>query len=488
MTLRSIIGKAPAVLFLLSVFVVGSVYGFFVHRSKLFPYQVLKEAELAYAALRSGPSGNEPTTFLTYVPEATPRPSASRIATDQPDDWILITGGPYEFMEECPTYGCLAWIVDRNGKVIHRWEADLKGLWRGAGHADGDTDPAGFMSLGTELLPDGSLLVAFQNDRKFPEGAGLAKFDRDGKLLWRSKHRVNHWFTLGPDGTIYAPSHSVLETPASIGKTSNQLTCKQVKAQSDYIAIIGSDGELRERIDIMDLLVANGYVGLVRLTINECDPFHLNFVQYIDERMASQLDSVDAGDLLISLRNVNTVLIFSPRTRAIKWIDTGRYVEQHSPRILPDGSLVVFDNKGGDPQFGGARVVRQKIGERGLEVVAPRAGVSLGNEFTSNYAGNIAVGPNGDRLLVALTSMSEIVEVDVASGKPLWRYRKVFAAKGYPGAASDERRSVRVEAFGASYVDKASFSTVFGYTPDGHRVTEARSSRSVVGESKAWRN
>jgi hypothetical protein len=466
MTSRSsIIGKAPAVLFVLSVFGAGSAYGFFVHHSKLFPYRLLKEAESAYTVLTSDRSGNEPTTFITYVPEATAHPSTSRIAAEQPDDWILITGGPYEFLEECPTFGCLAWIVDRDGHVIHRWEADLDALWRDADHINGSTEPASFVSLGTELLKDGSLLVAFQNDRAFPEGAGLAKFDRGGKLVWRSKQHVNHWFTVGPDGTIYAPGHSVLDTPAPIGKTRQRITCEQVKAQTDYVAVISPDGVLRERIDVMDLLVANGYVGLVRLTTNECDPLHLNFVQYVDERMASRLDSVDAGDLVISLRNINTVLIFSPLTRVIKWIDTGRYVEQHSPRFLPDGSLVVFDNKGGDPQFGGARIVRQRIGERAFSVVAPRAGVSLGSEFTSDYAGNIAVGPNGDRLLVALTSMGEILEIDLASGAPLWRYRKVFAADGYPGAASGEHRSVRVEAFGASYVDKAIFASVFGYTP-----------------------
>jgi len=227
----------------------------------------------------------------------------------------------------------------------------------------------------------------------------------------------------------------------------------------------------------------------VRLTTDECDPLHLNLVQYIDERMASRVDSVDAGDLLISLRNINTVLIFSPLTRAIKWIDTGRYIGQHSPRFLPDGSLVVFDNNGGNQQFGGSRIVRQRIGEPGFSVVAPRAGVPVGNKFTSNYAGNIAVGPNGDRLLVAVTDMGEILEIDLASGKPLWRYRKVFAAAGYPGAASGEHRSVQVTAFGASYVDKAIFAKVFGYAPDGRKVSEARSSRSVVDESKStWRN
>ena len=464
-TRASILWHAVPVLFLISVFAAGSTYGYYIHRSELFPYGVLKEARSAYRALRSQSNRKEPSSFLAYVPGTLQRPGAARIATQQPDDWILVTGGPYEFLDECPRFGCLAWIVDRDGKVIHHWEADLDQLWSNADHWLGRTDPASFKWVGTELLRDGSLLVAFHNDRAFPEGAGLAKFDRDGKLIWRSKHPyINHWFTLGPDGTIYAPGHSILETPARIGATRHELTCEQVKAQTDHVAIIDPNGEVRQRIDVMNLLIANGYAGLVRLTKDECDPFHLNFVQYIDAGMASRLDgNIEAGDLLISLRNIYTLLIFSPRTRAIKWIQAGRSIEQHSPRLLPDGSLVLFDNTGGDAQLGGARILRERVGQTGFSVVAPRPGVPLGSQFSSDYAGHIEVGPNGDRLLVALSTMGEILEIDLATGKPLWRYRKIFAAAGYPGAASDEHRAVTVEAFGASYVDKQTFAPVFGY-------------------------
>ena len=461
----SILWNAVPVLFLFGLFAAGSTYGYFVHRSELFPYGVLKEAKSAYRAMRAQSNRKEPASFLAYVAATEQGPSAARIVDQQPDDWILVTGGPYEFLDECPRFGCLAWIVDRDGKVIHRWETDLDQLWRdAAGQFVGKTDPASFKWVGTHLLNDGSLLVAFHNARAFPEGAGLAKFDRDGKLLWRSKHRyINHWFTLGPDGTIYAPGHAILDTPARIGDTRHQLTCEQVKAQTDHVAILDPNGEERERVDVMNLLVANGYGGLVQLTKDPCDPFHLNFVQYIDARMASRLEGVEAGDLLISLRNVYTVLIFSPRTHTIKWIQTGRSIEQHSPRFLPDGSLVVFDNTGGDEQLGGARILRERVGQMGFSVVAPRPDVPFGSRFTSDYAGHIEVGSNGDRLLVALSTMGEIVEVDLASGKPLWRYRKIFAATGYPGAASDERRAVSVEAFDASYVDKQTFAPVFGY-------------------------
>lgn len=462
----SLIGSIPRkilpALFLFGVFGAGSTYGYFVHRNELFPRRVLKEAGLAYEALRSAYAHKEPGSFIAYLPEASQGPVTTRIAANQPDEWILVTGGPYEFLEECPTYGCLAWVIDRNGAVIHRWEANLDELLRNFDHVVGKTDPGSFKWVGAELLTDGSLIVAFYNDRAFPEGVGMAKFDRDGRLIWFTKHPIHHWFTVGPDGVIYTAAHSVIDTPAPIGKTRHRITCEQVKARTDHIALIGPDGQLRERIDVMDLLVANGYAGLVRLTTDECDPFHLNFVQYVDGQTAAHLEAVDAGDLLISLRNIYTVLIFSPHTQRIKWIDTGRSIEQHSPRFLPDGSIVVFDNSGGDERLGGSRIVRERVGELDLSVVAPRAGVSLGGDFSSDYAGNINVSADGRRLLVAVTTMSEILEIDLATGAPLWRYDKVFPARSYPGAGRGDDRSVRVEAFGASYVDKAVFAPVFG--------------------------
>src|SRR5262245_31893248 len=246
-TRATTLSHAVPLLFLFGVFAAGSTYGYFIHRSEVFPYSALKEAKVAYDALRALPRRKEPSSFLAYVPATVQRPSAALVAARQPDDWILVTGGPYEFLDECPRFGCLAWIVDRDGKVIHHWETDLDELWRDADHVVGRSDPASFKWVGTELLKDGSLLVAFHNDRAFPEGAGLAKFDRDGKLVWRSEHPyINHCFTLAPDGTIYAPGHSILDTPARIGDTQHELTCEQVKAQMDHIAIIDANGTLRE--------------------------------------------------------------------------------------------------------------------------------------------------------------------------------------------------------------------------------------------------
>ena len=36
---------------------------------------------------------------------------------------------------------------------------------------------------------------------------------------------------------------------------------------------------------------------------------------------------------------------------------TGPFVRQHDPDFLPNGNLLVYDNRGGDPACGGSRIL-----------------------------------------------------------------------------------------------------------------------------------
>ena len=169
MNLKRILDKSFISVFIVSVFVIGMIYGVFVYKEKLFPYNLLLEAGLAYHALSDVvSSGLLPASFKAYATDVQAGPNAIKMAAGGlADDWILVTGGPYEFLEECPHFGCLAWVVDRDGTVIYSWQTNLDALWRDVSHVEGFTDPASFKWLGTHLLDDGGLLVAFHNDRAF---------------------------------------------------------------------------------------------------------------------------------------------------------------------------------------------------------------------------------------------------------------------------------------------------------------------------------
>jgi hypothetical protein len=272
---------------------------------------------------------------------------------------------------------------------------------------------------------------------------------------------MHHWFTVGPDGTAYVPMHEAVETPLALGTSVHELVCPDGRILIDSVALVDPDGRVLDRINLLDLLLKNGYIGLVTNTAAPCNPLHLNFVEYIDRNLARAIEGGEEGDLLVSLRDINTVLIFSPKTGVIKWIETGRHVGQHSPRLLPDGSLLIFDNVGGDRATGKTRVIRLNTADEGFSVLWPRADATVEN-LTSDYAGHISVSDDGGRALVSITVAGDVLELDLASGRVLWRYQKRFPAEKYPHPNPEGRPFVITHLYGTYYVDSKKFASVFG--------------------------
>ena len=50
------------------------------------------------------------------------------------------------------------------------------------------------------------------------------------------------------------------------------------------------------------------------------------------------------GDVLVSLRNINTIFVFNRENDKIKFIPTGSFVRQHDPDFVDGETISVFDN------------------------------------------------------------------------------------------------------------------------------------------------
>ena len=75
------------------------------------------------------------------------------------------------------------------------------------------------------------------------------------------------------------------------------------------------------------------------------DILHTNHVESFDGRLAARSHLYNQGNLLISMRNINTVAILDGAAQEILWIWGPTYLTfQHHPTLLDTGNVLVFNN------------------------------------------------------------------------------------------------------------------------------------------------
>jgi hypothetical protein len=136
--------------------------------------------------------------------------------------------------------------------------------------------------------------------------------------------------------------------------------------------------------------------------------------------MAPAFPLFEAGDLLVSLRNMNLLLVLSPKSERIKWSLTGPYLRQHDPDFLPTGRLSIFDNRrdGGNGEiFGGSRILE-------LDPVTTKIVTVYGEgddkQFYTEKMGEHQRLPNGN-ILITESEAGHAFEV-TADGEVVWSF------------------------------------------------------------------
>lgn len=448
------------VLFVAGVTVMAFLYGVATVQYQFFPYQLLREAKLGIEAWAVLDRHNSrlPKAFEAFEDGAPGRPQAARLDAGAGTEHVLVTGGPFQLMERCPRWGCMAWITDREGRVAHAWEVDLDELWQGLEGVSGPVSHLSLYPVGMALGDDGSLVVSFQGRETYPVHIGIAKFDRGGGLLWKRFDRSHHWITMDDSGRIYTPFSTAFRGVKYFGATAVDIGCKTGESLVDGIRVLSAEGKTLRELPILSAFLDSGRKGQFYNLRDGCNPTHLNSVDLASAQVAAAIPGAQRGDLLVSLRETNTVALLDAHTAAVKYSVSGRTAAQHSPEFLPDGTVLVFDNLGGERRLGGSRVVRLDLVKGTAETVFPKGGEAL-LPVKSEVAGDIEVSPDGRRALVSITHQGRIVEIDVASGKPLWTYdnthdiREFLAASGLDGS----RTRARFATYGAYYVSNLDF-------------------------------
>jgi Arylsulfotransferase (ASST) len=298
-----------------------------------------------------------------------------------------------------------ATLIDMGGTVVHRWKMPAGITWP---HAKGVKAPHANDVVHWErchLYPNGDLLALCSRGNNSPYGYGLAKLDKDSKLLWLFSANLHHDFDVDEDGRILTLLYRLnARPPADLDGLPSSFT-------DDQILVLSPDGKQLDTIPLLEAFRDSPYFltllsgidpdpanappllpgqqsaaaglqpglpqpglpqpgipdfahgpneptapfpppGLLlpppRLSGPEPgDVFHTNSVKVLRRDLASKFPAFKAGQLLISLRSSSAIAVVDLQTRSVVWAAKGVWQYQHDAQFLDDGRLLLFDNGGG---------------------------------------------------------------------------------------------------------------------------------------------
>ncbi|MEM6357737.1 MAG: arylsulfotransferase family protein [Pseudomonadota bacterium] len=316
-------------------------------------------------------------------------------------------------------------LVAEDGTLLHSWNALFFDYWpEGAVLSPQEMQPERETALhqhGFHIHPDGSVLIIFSH-------LGAVLVDRCSEVIWRLDELVHHAVTVDEAGGYWMPAHRQLgEIDVSFlrrddaGALVERLEAGVRDRIGDVILRVDREGRVTERLDPMEAFADAEITGLIGLGYwwDPLDPLHINEVVPVTAPLADRIDGVEAGDLLLSVRNMNMLAIIG-RDGALKWHRTGPWFGQHDPDITEQGLIEVFDNGFLEvPRFGarGSSVLELDPTTGAVARATPKGDAKL---FETQWMGAHQRLPNANRLIVE--SMGGRVLEVTPDNRVVWEY------------------------------------------------------------------
>jgi hypothetical protein len=231
-------------------------------------------------------------------------------------------------------------MIDMEGNVVHEWytgEVSVYGLWPDAQDREIDFD----LWRRVFLCENGDLLAVIY-------GGGVIKVDHESNLLWTSEFiGAHHDLDVDEDGNIY-----VIGLDVNINEKYNP----DAYIAEDYLFVLDSLGNTVEKVSMLDLIANSSYAPTLQRSSDSSgqrlnmtgDVLHCNTIEYIREDLLPEgYDGpLRAGTILLSMRAIDLVCAVDLDDRSVYWAESDLWHMQHQPTLLPDGSMLVFDNQG----------------------------------------------------------------------------------------------------------------------------------------------
>lgn len=307
-----------------------------------------------------------------------------------------------------------AYLVGMRGRVLHTWRRPYSTVWEeGVGIPKPKPDTHVWFRNAV-VYPNGDLLVVYEAVGDTPYGYGLVRLDRNSELLWSYFGRAHHDVAVGPAGRIYALTQEIVDEPL---EGYDNVSSPRL---DDFLVILSPDGEELKKISLLDAVARSQFRYLLHTVSSYAveDVLHTNSVDVIDEETAGNFAFGRPGQVLLSMRSLNTILVLDVETETIVWALRGSWIGQHDADILPNGNILMFDNWGNFERPNGiSRVI--EVDPRTTEIVWQYAGTAkrpLSSEIRSAQQ-RLA----NDNTLISESDGGRIVEVS-PDGEIVWEY------------------------------------------------------------------
>lgn len=320
----------PTALLVLALSTSFFLWGFLAHRQKLFPYAWIRSAahslglvDKSIGTQRTRIYGKEnraeQLTALPYA-ERTYDPEGDRRGVTLHDPAQVFQGLNFYSSQDLPA----AFLLDMEGHLVHQW--------RHRGEAWDHVT----------LLPTGEVIALVG-------GQALHKVSLDSEIVWTYEGGFHHDVWLPDDGRVFSLTHRAEWVP-SLHESQPILV--------DYITVLSPDGTLLEEISILELFQNSAHahllpsIGYRTWTKSGEEPsdvaldiLHTNHIEVLDGSLESFFRWYEKGNVLLSMRHLDTIAIADLEAREIVWAWGSTTLSlPHHPTVLENGNLLLFNN------------------------------------------------------------------------------------------------------------------------------------------------
>lgn len=393
--------------FVFSLVVLAFLYGFAANARGWFPHDLMIRAWHQAQAVAPSLAADAPD-FI--APRVYDRQGAQTFAPGELQPGLTFVATIWKDSTWLPGLK----LIDSEGRTLHDWRITPEALFPDSVYRR--WIPIGEQDIhGAYLFPNGDILANV-------EYAGTVRLDPCGEVIWALPHGNHHSISRADDGSFWIPGLSY-ESPATSPRYPDGYPGLRDSIFHDLIQRVSPAGEVLQEIRVLDVLYENGlerYIPKAYQT-GTSDVVHLNDIEPLSVAMADEYPMFEAGDLVISLRDIHLVLVMDPESLAVRWHASDPFIRQHDPDFIGGGWIGVFDNNddgtGRGSMLGGSRIVALQPHTDSTKVLFP---TPQSQELFTRHRGKWQALENGN-LLVTESTSGRLVEV-APDGQTVWEW------------------------------------------------------------------